>query len=388
MEIRGIYGEWFQDWRYLMYKGNGQANQPILFQGSTGTGKSFMANGLFYQCAEMGDICIIPGDTTLEARHFINYLGNKVKMKFLIPKDFKFDFQVFDMERNQVSFSLKQICNQYNIPLIFFDPLKENINKFIEPHQILVVVDCCYTMPSKTKFWSYIMKQLKLRKRYAVYPLTYMFHEFGTYFPVISFKDQFKYVDEFAQHFVDFRKSYMRGICLQQFPGQSYWKIEPQFEIKVTKGANAGKNQKLDKRYGRGKRLNEYSIVWGGVEDVNVKIEGTFHEWHQIWKLIPDEEIEFSLETDEENNISQEIKDQKEMELRVAFLKNSDIVKKEFPKLKKNDLLEKTIITFINNHNDVLDRDMLIDISGLDPRTVKRYWSLAKNENAKFLYKK
>lgn len=331
----GEYGEWLQDWRYLAYKGNGQANQPLLFVGSTGTGKSYMANDLFFKCAAMGDICIMPGDTAFEARHFLNYINkgdNPVRMRVLIPEEFKYDFQVFDFNRKRVKTSLETICKRRKIDLIRFNPREDNINNYIEPRQILVVMDCCYALPSRTKFWTFLFRQLKLRKRYAVNIITYLFHEFGTYFPVISFKDQFKYVDEFAQNFVEFRKFYMRGICLQQFPGQTYWKIEPQFEITVTKGANAGRKQKYDRKFGRGKRLDEYSIVWGGIEDVRIKMAGTFDELKQIWKVIPEEEIEFMIEDDDEDDKKSGYSGQMSMVLKAVSLRRKGYMQKDIAK--------------------------------------------------------
>ncbi len=307
-------GEWVHDWLKLAYKGDGTNILPLKIVGPTRTGKSNFANSIIWEAAKQGDIILMPGDAACEFRHFLLYIqGNRnpgVTMKILVPSAFKNNFSFFLGDRTDGA-SMHRLGKKKGVEVEWFDPYTENIVNFLEPMQILIVMDCCYELPERSAFWQYLLKQVKYRKRYNTIPVTYIFHEAGTYWPNVAFKNQYKSTEYHAMDFVEFGKFRMRGIYLFQIVGQFYWKIDGQFEAVIKKGSLASKGDKYDRKYGRGKRPDEYSISWSGIEDVLLKLEGQFSEMKSIWKVIPERELFFTIdESKTDGKMSKETREQ------------------------------------------------------------------------------
>jgi len=301
-------GEWIHDWVKSAIDKPTLA-LPLGIVGSTGTGKSNFAWGILWDCVKQGDCVIIPGDASCEFRHFLLYTKKHptIKLRVLIPNSFNYDFFI---GKSDDSTSLKNELKKWNAECIEYDPNKQSVNDFIEPHQILVVFDACYNLESKSWFWQFNLKQIKYRKRYHYIHVTYCFPEGSTYFPNTPFREQYKPVYIHSKDFVEYRKFFMRGIYLYHHSSMLFYLIEKQFETVLKKGSGYDSRTRYDNKLGRGKLIHEYSIIHQGIEDIKLEIDGQFSEIKDIWKVIPDKEINFSYFLDEEEE--KEITDSKD----------------------------------------------------------------------------
>lgn len=291
-------GEWIEDWVRKPIT-NPTLALPLGITGSTGTGKSNFAWGILWDCVKQGDCVIIPGDASCEFRHFLLYTKThkQIKTRVIIPKTFEYEFFIGKAEKSN---SFTKTLESFNSELIVYDYHKESINDFIEPNLILVVFDACFNLESKSWFWQYNLKQLKYRKRYHYLQVTYCFPEGSTYFPNTPFKEQYKPVYIHSKDFVEYRKFYMRGIYLYHHSSMLFYLLEKQFETIIKKGSQYEKRTSFDNKLGRGKAINEYSIYHQGIEDIKLELEGKFQEMKELWKVIPDREINFDYTLDEE----------------------------------------------------------------------------------------
>ena len=288
-------GEWISDWIKDAVKRPTLA-LPLGVVGPTGTGKSNFVWGILWKCVRQGDCVIIPGDSACEFRHFLLYTKDskdpKIKLRILIPDEFKFDFFI---GKSNDSSDFKSFMEKQGAEVIRYNIYKKSINDFIEPATIVVVMDACFNLESKSWFWQYNLKQIKFRKRYHHTHVTYCFPEASTYFPNTPFREQYKPVYIHSKDFVEFRKFFMRGIYLYHHSSMFFYLLEKQFETVIKKGSSYDSRTPYDNKYGRGKAIHEYTVFHQGHEDIKLKIERKFQEIEEIWKVIPDEEIAFDV---------------------------------------------------------------------------------------------
>lgn len=286
-------GEWILDWIEAPLTRPTLA-LPIGIVGSTGTGKNNLAWGMLWGCAEQGDCVVIPADAACEFRHFLLYSQNHdfVKVKLLIPSIFAGKFEFF-IGKTSESTNLSSVLESYGASVEYYDIFKQSVNDFIEPGTILAIMDACFNLESKTWFWQYNTKQFKFRKRYHYNQLTYCFPEASAYFPNTPFREQYKPTYIHSKDFIDFRKFFMRGVYLYHHASMFWYLLEKQLETVLKKGSGYDKRTPYDNQLGRGKAIHEYTVYHQGFEDIKLKIEGMFQEIDEIWKIIPDYELDF-----------------------------------------------------------------------------------------------
>jgi hypothetical protein len=329
-------GEWITDWVENAIDRPNLA-LPMGMVGPTGTGKTNFAWGVLWLCAQQGDCVLIPGDAACEFRHFLLYTKNHptVKLKFIVPEEFEFEF--FIGKSNEQS-NLEQTLKGYKVEIVRYNIYEKSINDFIEPATILVIVDACFNLESKSWFWQYNLKQIKYRKRYHYIHVTYCFPEGSTYFPNTPFREQYKPVYIHSKDFVEYRKFFMRGIYLYHHSSMLFYLIEKQFETVIKKGSTYDARTPLDNRYGRGKAIHEYTIVHQGHEDIKLEIEGMFQEINDLWKIIPDKEIAFDIKRwdSDESEKGEKPEQIDEYELLIGYYKQ---IQKENPDWSKEDMV-------------------------------------------------
>lgn len=307
-------GEWLMDWIEVpIYKPS--LALPLGIVGPTGTGKNNLAYGILWGCAEQGDCVVIPADSGMEFRHFLLYtqFHEVVKLKLIIPTIFQGKFDFFMGRSNEQSDLITELA-KYGAEVEYYDIYEQSVNDFIEPAQILVIMDACFNLESKTWFWQYNCKQFKLRKRYHYVQLTYCFTEASAYFPNTPFKEQYKPTYMHSKDFIEFRRFLMRGVYLYHHSSMFWYLLEKQFETVIKKGSGYDKRTPFDNKLGRGKAIHEYTVYSQGYEDIKLEIEGMFQEMEEIWKVIPNHEQDFDYkkwEKDEKNKFEE--KDEMEM---------------------------------------------------------------------------
>lgn len=306
-------GEWLLDWVETPLVKPTLA-LPLGVVGPTGTGKNNLAWGVLWQCAEQGDCVVLPGGPKCDFRHFLLYSQNHelVKVKLLIPSIFAGKFELFIGKTSEAS-NLTHEFKKYGAEVEYYDIYQQSINDFIEPAQILVVLDACFNLESKTWFWYYNCKQLKLRKRYHYVEVTYCFPEASSYFPNTPFREQYKPTYLHSKDFIDYRGFFMRGIYLYHHSSMFWYLLEKQFETIIKKGSGYDKKTPYDNKIGRAKAIHEYTVYSQGIEDIKLKIEGMFQEIDEIWKIIPDYEQEFEYKKGENQDTKISEKDELDM---------------------------------------------------------------------------
>lgn len=326
-------GEWLTEWvRDPIERPN--LALPLGLVGPTGTGKSNLAWGMLWQCALQGDCVIIPGDAACEFRHFFNYTKytKDVTIKVVIPNNFEYKFF---MGKTNDAGDFKATLEKHKAEVIEYDIYKKSINDFIEPHIILVVMDACFNLESKTWFWQYNLKQIKYRTRYNYVQVTYCFPEASTYWPNTPFTEQYKPVYLHSKDFVEFRKFFVRGIYIYHHSSMLFYLIEKQFETIIKKGASYENRTPLDNKIGRAKHIRNYTVVCQGIEDIKLEIKGMFQEMKTMWKIITKSELAFDTKH-WEKEVDEEVSD---YDKNVMLLDQWKQVQESFPEGEKDILI-------------------------------------------------
>jgi len=211
----------------------------------------------------------------------------------------------------------------------------------LTPGELVVVYDDCMDSTSKTNLWTKIAKSLVLRNTHVDKPVCYLNNEAGITYPELAGKDQWRYLDEFAEYFVYFRKAFVRAILLSQLETEIYHRIRGKCIWKIFRIAVPGKHSigRPVRKYARRMRRDNYHIFYGELFtplNLNPKI----NEIKSIWKFLPSDLINLNGEEG------------------------------IHPSSTKNELLSKALNNLYENFSS--DRQ-LAELTGLDFRTVQKY---------------
>lgn len=245
--------------------------------GLPGTGKSNMASALAVYCMKKGEHLVIPGDRFCEWRHYLNY-RNTCRVKVIAPT--------------------KKMCELTPVPedllessyFIFKDSYQDlDVMSYLDNDKptVLAIYDACFSIIDRSRLWVEILQQLLNRTKFLDKAITVLFHEAGIYWPEMARGDHWKYVDDFANLFVDCRKGLVRPILVSQLENEIESTIRGKCMVRIhRKGFGSRKLPVPLRKVIPYTALNEYHYQYGGLY-VRRNLVEYFKEKKILYKIIP-----------------------------------------------------------------------------------------------------